>query len=340
MIEIGEKENLPTNRNDVSHMRNAVLFEGPVRGQRLSRFWILLGLASTIAAAGIVADSTAAVIGAMIVAPMMLPIQGTMLSTVLGDRVNLVRSITLVAAGAAAAIAIGFLVGMLVSNDVVAATNSQVAGRVHPGLIDLLAALATGVVGSFALIRRDISDTLPGVAIAISLVPPLVVSGLTLESGAIEESLGALLLFVTNVASILATGVVVMALFKIQRAPGLALNPHGTKAKEHKATFVIVTMLVLVAIPLTISSVDTGTKTLRENTIRSVAEDWAGDAGWDLITVDTGISQVFLRVTGPLPAPDTDALARQIADSGVDPTVVEVELVPSRFVDLQDPEKP
>ena len=80
-----------------------------------------------------------------------------------------------------------------------------------------LVALATGVVGSFALVRRDISDTLPGVAIAISLVPPLAVVGLTLESGAPDQARGALLLFITNVAAILATGVIVMALFGVHR---------------------------------------------------------------------------------------------------------------------------
>ncbi|MEL0625508.1 DUF389 domain-containing protein [Salinibacterium amurskyense] len=321
-------------------MRDAVLFDGADRGQRLSRFWILLSLASIIAAAGIVAESTAAVIGAMIVAPMMLPIQGTMLSTVLGDRVNLFRSIALMGAGAAVAIGIGFVVGLLVANDVVAATNVQVAGRVHPGLIDLLAALATGVVGSFALIRRDISDTLPGVAIAISLVPPLVVSGLTLESGAIEESLGALLLFVTNVASILATGVVVMALFKVRRAPVLQLAPTLSVVHKHKAGIAIAAMLIIVAIPLTISSVNTGSNTVRENAIRTAAEQWADQAGWDLVTVNTGVNRVFLRVTGPLPAPDTDELAAQIAESGVDPSVVEVELVPSQFVNLEMPGVP
>ncbi|MGB0093832.1 MAG: DUF389 domain-containing protein, partial [Solirubrobacteraceae bacterium] len=55
---------------------------------------------------------------------------------------------------------------------------------------DLIAALATGAVGSFALVRDDVSDTLPGVAFAISLVPPLAVVGLTLESGAPKQALG------------------------------------------------------------------------------------------------------------------------------------------------------
>ena len=63
--------------------------------------------------------------------------------------------------------------------------------RVSPRLIDLLAALATGAVGAFAMVRADVSDTLPGVAIAISLVPPLAVVGLSLESGAPEQALGA-----------------------------------------------------------------------------------------------------------------------------------------------------
>ena len=80
-------------------------------------------------------------------------------------------------------IAIGFLVGLPVAVPVVAETDAQVAARVAPRLIDLVAALATGAVGAFALTRSDVSDTLPGVAIAISLVPPLAVVGLTLESG-------------------------------------------------------------------------------------------------------------------------------------------------------------
>jgi len=88
--------------NDVQHMRDAVFFEGPDVRQRSSRFWILIVLASIIAA-----DSTATVIGAMIVAPLMTPILGTMLSVARADRSNLIRSLLLVAGGGLTAIAIG-----------------------------------------------------------------------------------------------------------------------------------------------------------------------------------------------------------------------------------------
>ena len=147
--------------NDVPHLRGAVFFEEPGVAQKLSRFWLLLTLSSIIAAAGVVGDSTATVIGAMIVAPLMTPILGTMLAVVLGDRKNLLRS---------------HRPGhrrrvprrrhrLPHRHDGPGAGHrrDQLAGRprVHPRLIDLLAALATGAVGSIALVRSDISDTLP-----------------------------------------------------------------------------------------------------------------------------------------------------------------------------------
>jgi len=157
---------------DLARMRDQLVFDGDEAARKLSRFWVLLVLAAVIASAGVVGDSVAMVIGAMIVAPLMTPILGTVLSVVTGDSVNLAWSLGLVVAGAVTVVGIGWLFGQNVPGPVVADTNSQVAGRVHPQLIDLIAALATGAVGSFALVRSDVSDTLPGVAIASSLVPP------------------------------------------------------------------------------------------------------------------------------------------------------------------------
>src|SRR5271154_184371 len=202
---------------DIKRMRDQLFFEGPERNRRLSRYWLLLPLSAVIASAGVVSDSTATVIGAMIVAPLMTPILGIVLAVVLTDAENLRRSVLLVILGAAAVVGLAWIMGLFVPYPVVAATNSQVAARVTPRIIDLVAALATGAVGAVALARSDISDTLPGVAIAISLVPPLAVVGLTLESGAPHQALGALLLFTTNVAAILASGIVVMALYRTHR---------------------------------------------------------------------------------------------------------------------------
>lgn len=320
--------------NDLADMRESVFFDGPRAGQRTTRFWILLVLSSIIAAAGVAADSTATVIGAMIVAPLLLPIQATMLATVLGDRGNLVRSITLVLGGAALAIGIGVLLGLIAPVDVVAENNAQVAARVNPRLIDLLAALATGAVGSIALVRRDISDTLPGVAIAISLVPPLSVVGLTLEAGALGQSLGALLLFVTNVAAILATGIVVMALYGVNGLLPKPATPRERRARVRKGILITVAMGVVILVPLTVSSVTVAQSTSREASVQVVSEAWATDAGWELVSVATDRGQVIVRVEGALPLPNTDELEARLRDAGVDPTVVHVDLVPAYSIDF------
>jgi uncharacterized hydrophobic protein (TIGR00271 family) len=322
-------------RNDVAAMRDAVLFDGAQRRRRLTRFWLLLVLSSVIAASGVVANSSATVIGAMIVAPMMLPIQGISLSTVLADGVNLIRSIVLVILGAAAAIGIGFVIGLVVAEPVVAATDPEVASRVSPDLIDLVAALATGAVGAVALVRSDISDTLPGVAIAISLVPPLTVVGLTLESGAPAQAAGALLLFVTNVAAILATGIVILSIYGSRPAPGEVETSRPIRRRN--AFLAIAALVVIVAIPLAIQSVHLAQQTATQSSIRSAAQSWAKSKGWELVSVTAANGTYLVRVTGAPPVPTTDTLEARLQSAGVDPSGIEVDLVPSYTVDLTKP---
>ena len=318
--------------NTLEHMRDAVFFDGPEIGRRLSRFWILIVLASIIAAAGVVADSAATVIGAMIVAPLMTPILGTMLSVLVADRLNLTRSLFLVVGGALAAIAIGWLVGLIVVNDVVAETNSQVAGRVSPRLIDLLSALATGAVGSVALVRRDVSDTLPGVAIAISLVPPLSVVGLTFEAGAWGQSLGALLLFLTNVAAILGSGTVIMALYGVHRLVTPAASPGQRTVNRRNAVIVIAAMVVAVGVPLTATSITITRDTLREAQVSEAAQAFGDAVGWSTAEITTRDGQVVVHMEGPLPIPDTDRLLAELEERDITPSEVQTELDPVRVV--------
>ncbi len=322
--------------NDIEHMREAVFFDGSDAKRKLTRFWILLILASVIAAAGVVSDSTATVIGAMIVAPLMTPILGTMLGVVLGDRGNLLRSIGLVLGGALAAIAIGYLLGLGIVNPVIAANNSQVAGRVNPRLIDLIAALATGAVGSVALVRRDISDTLPGVAIAISLVPPLSVVGLTAESGAWDESFGALFLFGTNVASILATGIVVMALYRVYQMVKPAATAEKRAVNRRNAILLIVAFFAVILVPLVGSTVRIARDSARERDVRQITEEWADDVGWEVLEVSTTAYTVDVRVIGSPPIPETESYSDALVAGGIDPVGVVIEFIPRTVVALGD----
>ncbi|MFZ4719865.1 MAG: DUF389 domain-containing protein [Ilumatobacteraceae bacterium] len=320
-----------TTSNDLARMRDHLFFDGEDAARKLSRFWVLLLLASAIAAAGVVGDSTATVIGAMIVAPLMTPIMGTVLAITTADRANLVRSVLLVVGGACAAIAVGYLMGLLSPIAVVASTSSQVAGRVNPRLIDLIAAVATGAVGAFAQCRDDVSDTLPGVAIAISLVPPLAVVGLTLEGGAPSESWGALLLFLTNVAAILLTGVIVMSLFKVQH---FAPTREESGFSRRVAVTVVVVFVVLIAVPLVVASTSLTRARQDEVRIGSVATAWAEQHDWSVISVGPIGRTLTVTIAGAPPAPDPNGLRDAMDAAGLGGLDVSVRMVPVESVDL------
>jgi uncharacterized hydrophobic protein (TIGR00271 family) len=315
-------------------MRDQLFFEGPEIRRRLSRYWLLLILAAIIAAAGVAGDSTATVIGAMIVAPLMVPILGIVLGVVLADRDNLVRCVLLLIAGAAAVIAIGFLLGLAIPEPVTASTNSQVLQRVAPRLIDLVAALATGAVGSVALARDDISDTLPGVAIAISLVPPLSVVGLTLESGAGKQSVGALLLFLTNVTAILATGLIVMGLYRVHQTAQRASSSSGTAVYRRRASIAVIASLAIIFIPLAFTSYHVARTENDESKVSDLAKQWAARNGWDIASVSPVPNGILVRATGPLPEPETATLQTQLAKAGLGHSGVTLDLIPSRSVNL------
>ncbi len=323
--------------NTVEYMREAVFFDGAAVRAQYTRFWLLLGLSAAIASAGVVTDSTATVIGAMIVAPLMRPIQGTMLAAVLGDRRNLFRSIATMVAGAAGAVLVGSLVGLLVVQSITAQTNSQVAARVSPGLLDLFAALATGIVGSIALLRSDISDTLPGVAIAISLVPPLCVAGLTLESGAPGQAVGALLLFLTNVAAILASGALVMAVYGFSKLR-IEVAEDKEAARKHRArTYVtMVALLGVVAIPLTYSTAKAIEARSAVGRITSYVNEATDGTRWTLVSITAQESGKFhVIVKGEPPLPDVGSVYDNIRAAGLDADKISIEFVPTYTFDSE-----
>ncbi len=312
-------------RADVERMVDKLFITaGAERRRKWSAFWVLLVLAAVIASAGIVADSTATVIGAMIVAPLMTPILGTALALVLADRRHLLHNIGLVLVGALVVVAIGYLVGVAHHSEITAATNAQVAGRVSPKLIDLVAALATGAVGAFALVRSDISDTLPGVAIAISLVPPLSVVGLTLESGAPGEAMGALLLFATNVAAIVATGTFVLLAFRVHSV----LAEEGAAPGLSKRTIAaVVGTVLLVAIPLAWGTLLAAVENQIVAAAVPVADRWATEQGWFINEVSYRQGQLRIVAIGALPEADAAELRTDLDEAGLEYVDARVTLV-------------
>ncbi|MFD7861677.1 TIGR00341 family protein [Streptomyces sp. NPDC057682] len=312
----------------VQRMADALFIERSPRSPSSTRFWGLLVLASVIASAGVVGDSTATVIGAMIVAPLMTPILGSALALVLADRPQVVRCALLVLGGALAVVAIGMLLGWIVSPPDAFGSNSQVSSRISPRLIDLLAALATGTVGAFALVRSDISDTLPGVAIAISLVPPLAVTGLLLTVGRYHDASESALLFGTNVAAIVATGTVVFLAYGIRAA---AQRSGRRVGRFHGWTLVAVAAVVLlIAVPLTAGTVAVARDRALAADARPVAEKWAANGKWQIASVEARNGVVVIGVLGLPPQPAPTALREALDRGGMADANLELHLVGGR----------
>lgn len=176
------------------------LLQSQIAYSALSRqFAITLSLATLIAAFGLMADSTVVIVGAMLIAPLMKPIMALAFGVVISNRRLCVRSLITIAVGILATILVAMISEAALG---LREPTTEIMSRTQPTLIDLGIAIAAGVAAALASTRRNVADTLPGVAIAVSLVPPLCVAGIGLSIGAWTIAEGAAMLFAVNLVAI------------------------------------------------------------------------------------------------------------------------------------------
>ncbi|MFK7769866.1 MAG: DUF389 domain-containing protein [Mariniblastus sp.] len=166
-------------------------------------FVALISLSTLIAALGLVRNSAAVVIGAMLVAPLMTPLVGMGFALVQGNDKLIRSALKSVVLGFTVALSIGAFVGlMLTLFSSGTPISPEMEARGLPNLLDLVVALASGVAGAYAMGRPNLISALPGVAIAAALVPPIATAGLALTMGDLTLSGGATLLFLVNIIAI------------------------------------------------------------------------------------------------------------------------------------------
>lgn len=238
--------------------RRAVLdelfFEGREFGPFLWRFVVLIVLSTLIATLGLVANSVAVIIGAMLVAPLMTPILATSAALVLSDARRLLVSVGVLVLGTVLAILTAVVVTWagLANLTTAAALPSEIIGRTQPSLLDLGVAVAAGLAAGYVLTHPRASSSLAGVAIAVALVPPLATVGITFEVGARDESQGALLLFATNLVAIVLSAIVVMVLSGFVPAS----RRFSVSRSARVGLAVSLALLVVIAVPLTLHTLD------------------------------------------------------------------------------------
>ena len=195
-----------------------------------------------IATLGLLANSAAVIIGAMIVAPLMMPIRGLAFGALIGDLTLFRRALWSLLVGVGIAIFISWGLGILAGLSVF---GTEILARSTPNLLDLGIALSAGGICGYALVEPKVSASLPGTAIAVALMPPVCVVGLGLSQANWSLSWGAFLLFLTNFCGI---ALACMVAFM------LAGYTHWTQARGVLALATALTSVL--AIPLGISFVE------------------------------------------------------------------------------------
>lgn len=200
---------------------------------------LLMVLSTLLATLGLFLNSPSVVIGAMVLAPLMAPIISLSMGLLRSSDDLSQRSFITLFTGIFIALSLSALMAALLPFQEV---TNEIEGRLHPSTLDLLVAVLSGIAGAFANARENIAKSLPGVAIAVALVPPLCVSGVGIGWWNLDVFSGAMLLFLTNL-----TGIIMAA--------GLSFMVIGFApfSRAKKGIVLSVFMVSVISIPLFLS---------------------------------------------------------------------------------------
>ncbi len=202
-------------------------------------YWIEIFLSSGIAAFGLLQNSVAVVIGAMLIAPLLRPLNWLAFAIATGEDAFFRKVLKVLVLSVIFSIFMGWLAAALISIKI---ETPEILARVNPTLIDLFVAIFSAVVAVLSLRFSRLSESIAGVAIAAALMPPLAVVGIELYLTHFDKALGAFMLFLTNLVAIILVGTVVFWL--------MGFYPH--RISEHKVVFKRVVFFVLVFILISI----------------------------------------------------------------------------------------
>ena len=300
--------------------------EGPQTARRLTNFFVLLLFATIIATYGVLSDSSTVVIGAMLVAPLMTPVLATTAGVVMGSAPRTLRSLAITAAGVVLVIFVAILLTWVIPDNTISFTNNnEISSRTNPGLYALVIALGAGAAGAFITSRGEISDSIGGVAIALSLVPPLCVVGISLQERQWDAATGAFLLFLTNyLATLFAGGLVMLVVGPVRQAT------KQKQARFRRAGFTIIVVSTLcIAIPLAYTAY-TGFKDLADDgKAASVVHSWLEGTSYVIEWVQVDDDLVIATVDGSGELKPLQELDSQLTMALGRPVVVDLRIIQS-----------
>jgi uncharacterized hydrophobic protein (TIGR00271 family) len=176
-------------------------------------FFLLVILSVSMATIGLLQNNAAVIIGSMLIAPVLYPLLGIAMGTVMADKMLISRSLGTLAKSILIGVLASVIVTLLtyVPGDGFEATT-EIILRTSPSLLNAATAIIAGLAASFALVKPQLNETLPGVAISVALVPPLAVFGIGLATLNWKIAINSMVLFLINVLGIVFACVMVFSI--------------------------------------------------------------------------------------------------------------------------------
>jgi uncharacterized hydrophobic protein (TIGR00271 family) len=319
-------------RSYLPELKEKVFFEGESTNISLFNYVILLTLSTIISTYGVISGSSGTVIGAMIIAPLMTPIMATTLAIVMGDSRRISVSLGIVVLSTIYVIILAILLSLWVSPmGIDFKINQEILPMSSPDIFALFVALASGAAGAFAICRKNINDTLPGVAIAISLVLPLTVVGISTAKGQWSDVIGSLLLFLTNFFAILVAGGAVMWISGVN--PGWI---DEKQSKTRRKTFLIaVICTIIIAIPLFFSGLDTLNHAKNNHDALLMTNEWLSGTTYRVDTYFFHQPNYTVTIFGSGNVPPLNNLETMLESKFKTPVKVEVRVIPETILSIQ-----
>jgi uncharacterized hydrophobic protein (TIGR00271 family) len=177
-------------------------------------FFILMILSSIMATIGLLLNSSSIVIGAMMIAPLITPLFGFALSTLLIRPHTMLFSSISIALGTF----VGWNTAIITTYSIIRidptfiVISDEILTRTHPNILYFLVAIISGIAGAYAYGRPHLSERIIGIAIAVALIPPLSVSGIGIAIQNFHIATQSILLFILNLSGILFGSIIVFVL--------------------------------------------------------------------------------------------------------------------------------
>jgi len=300
-------------------------------------FFIMNALAAIIAAYGLLSDSTAVVIGAMLVAMMLGPISGISLALIDSRWILFRTALQTLVLGILMIYGIGFLLGILHPN---IAISNEILARTHPNSLDLMIALAGGAAGAFASVSPRLSVAVVGVAVATALVPPLVASGILLSRAEFRLSANAFLLTFTNIIAIQVSSAMVLWIAGFRRGSNEEVTSKYLEFIKRNGVSLVI--LLSLAVYLSFNLFYSVHNELYKAKITDQLSQSLNNETNIIDTVEFNphpnftLARVFIRGVAPPSIQQIDELNRTLdTDRNGHPTYVQIRFIPIQIIQTQ-----